>query len=80
MSILETFVIEATGLHFLKNVSQEFIEIFCIAILNPFLANVLILYPLKASQNLLFSGVFRVYKVGALARNELMSSFSRCSF
>ena len=31
---------------------------------NPFLANVLILYPLKTPENIRFSGVFRGYKVG----------------
>ena len=34
-----------------------------------FLANVLILYPLKILENLWFSGVFRGYKIGILARN-----------
>ena len=36
---------------------------------NPFLANVPILYPLKTPQNQGFSGVFRGYKMGTLARN-----------
>ena len=39
--------------------------------LNPFLANVSILYPLKTPENLWFSGVFRGYKMGTLARNGL---------
>ena len=40
---------------------------------NPFLANIPILYPLKTSENQRFSGVFRDYKMGTLARNGLMS-------
>ena len=40
--------------------------------INPSLANVPILYPLKTSENLWFSGVFRGYKIGTLARNGLM--------
>ena len=36
---------------------------------NPFLANALILYPLKILENLWFSGVFRRYKIGILDRN-----------
>ena len=39
---------------------------------NPFLANVPILYPLKTPENQRFSGVFRGYKMGTLARNGLM--------
>ena len=40
--------------------------------LNLFLANVLpILYPLKTPEKLWVSGVFRGYKMGALARNRL---------
>ena len=41
---------------------------------NPFLANVPILYPLKTPENQRFSGVFRGYKMGKLARNGLMQS------
>ena len=40
-------------------------------VLNPFLANVPVLYPLKALENLWFFGVFRGYKMGTLARNGL---------
>ena len=40
--------------------------------LNPFLANVPILYPLKTPENLWFSGVFRGYKIGTLAGNGLI--------
>ena len=47
------------------------VEIFLICLINRFLANVLILYPLKTPENLWFSGVFRGYKMGALARNRL---------
>ena len=38
---------------------------------NPYLASVPILYPLKTPENLWFSGVFRGYKMGTLARNGL---------
>ena len=44
--------------------------------INPFLANVPILYPLKTSETLWFSGVFRGYKMGTLAGNGLKG----CSF
>ena len=40
-------------------------------VFNPFPANVSILYPLKTPQNLWFSGVFRGYKIGTLAKNGL---------
>ena len=43
-------------------------ELFSITL---FLANVLILYPLKTSEKLRFSDVFRGYKVGTLARSGL---------
>ena len=45
--------------------------------LNPFLANVPILHPLKTPEKLTFSGVFRGFKMGTLARNELMHCFNR---
>ena len=43
--------------------------------LNPYLSNIPILQPLKTKtpENLWFSGVFRGYKMGKLARNELNS-------
>ena len=44
------------------------------SVLNPFLANVPILYPLKTPENLWFSEVFRGYKMGTLARNGLRSA------
>ena len=40
-------------------------------VLNPFLANVPVLYPQKTLENLWFFGVFRGYKMGTLARNGL---------
>ena len=43
--------------------------------LNPFLANFPILYSLKTPENLWFSGVFRGYKMGTLARNESILCF-----
>ena len=48
----------------IKNIIEELI--------NPFLANVPILYTLKTPENLWFSGVFRGYKTRALARNGLI--------
>ena len=40
--------------------------------INPFLANVPILYPLKTPENLWFSGVFMGHKMGTLAGNGLI--------
>ena len=40
--------------------------------LNPFLANVPTLHPLKTPENQSFSDVFRGYKMGTLFRNGLM--------
>ena len=42
-------------------------------IINLFLANVSILYPLEIPENQRFSGVFRDYKMRTLARNRLRS-------
>ena len=50
---------------------KRFTEICNTPLLNPFLANVSILYPLKTPENQRFSGVFRGYKMGTLARNGL---------
>ena len=35
---------------------------------DPFMANIAILYPLKTPENQRFSGVFRRYKMGKLAK------------
>ena len=48
----------------IKNIIEELI--------NPFLANVPILYALKTPENQRFSGVFRGYKMRALDRNGLI--------
>ena len=48
-----------------------------LALFNPYLANVPILYHLKIPENLWFSGVFRGYKMGSLARNGLKKSQCR---
>ena len=37
--------------------------------INPFLANVPLLYPLKTSENLRFSDVSRGYRSGTLVKN-----------
>ena len=44
--------------------------------LNLLMAKVLILYPLKISKNQTFSGVFRRYEMGILARDELNKYYS----
>ena len=54
--------------------TEQFIWFVVNLVLNPFLANVPILYPLKPPENLWFSGVFRGYKMGTLARNGLSKS------
>ena len=41
------------------------------ALFMPFLANVPVLYPLKTPENLWFPGIFREYRPGPLAGNEL---------
>ena len=46
-----------------------------IGIFNPFLTNVPILYPLKTPENIWFSGVIMCYKMGAMTRNRLKSTF-----
>ena len=50
-------------------------KIFERVVFNPFLANVPILYPLKTPENFWFSGIFRGYKIGTLARNGLAKWF-----
>ena len=42
-----------------------------IIFMNPFPANVRILYPLKTPENYRFSGVFERYKIVILTRNGL---------
>ena len=49
--------------------SRRIIGTLQIHIVNPILANVPILYPLKTPENQRFSGVFKGYKMGTLARN-----------
>ena len=46
--------------------------VYTMILVNPFLANVPILYPLKTPENQRFSDVFRGYKMGTLARNGLI--------
>ena len=50
-------------------------HISCIFSINPFPADVPILYPLKTLENQRFSGVFRVYKMGTLAGNGLIAPY-----
>ena len=45
----------------------------CTFIFNPFLTNVLILYPLESNRKPLFLCVFTGYKMETLARNGLSS-------
>ena len=44
------------------------------ALYNLFVANVLILHPLKTPENLWFSGVFKECKMGTLAANGLIKN------
>ena len=57
--------------HLYSNIQQNFQFIY----LDRFLATAPILYPLKISENLCFSGAFRGYKMGmeTLTRNGLIS-------
>ena len=43
---------------------------------NQFLAYIPTSYPLKTPENVWFSGVFRGYKTGTFARNELQISIN----
>ena len=58
-------------LNSVQNLHTEKINLVINFQLKPFLANVLILYPLKTPENRWFFGVFRGYKMGTLARNGL---------
>ena len=44
--------------------------------INPFSANVPLLYPLKTSENRRFSEVFRGFTSGRLVKNELICLYS----
>ena len=44
--------------------------------INPFLANVAILHPLKSPENQRFSGDFRGCKMGTLEKDGLVSGWS----
>ena len=50
---------------------SQLLENRLITVVNTFLANAPILYSLKTPKNFWFSGVFRGYKMGTLARNGL---------
>ena len=69
-----------------RNLASPILEVFVLILLrvnlfiNLFLANVLILYPLKNPENLRFSGIFRGYKMETLARNVLNASVPQCRF
>ena len=43
-----------------------------INVINPFLTNVPLLYPLKTSENSRFSAIFRGYRSGTLVENGLI--------
>ena len=47
--------------------------------LNSFSTNILLLYPLKTSENLRFSDVFRDYRSGTLVENWLISFLGWCT-
>ena len=50
---------------------EEFMHGTIYVLTNPFLANIPILHPLKTPESQRFSGVFRGYKMGTIAKNEL---------
>ena len=50
------------------NYLPQVIIVLKISVINPFMANVPVLYTLKTPENLWFSGVFREYKMEILAR------------
>ena len=57
------------GSSFCKNLYSKFLRY--VVEINPFLANIPILYSLKTPENQSFSGVFRGYKMGTLTENRL---------
>ena len=57
------------GSRFCKNLYSKFLRY--VVEINPFLANIPILYSLKTPENQSFSGVFRGYKMGTLTENRL---------
>ena len=44
---------------------------------NPFSTNIPLPYPLKTSENLAFSDIFRVYRSGTLLENRLITGIQR---
>ena len=54
---------------FCKNLYSKFLRY--VVEINPFLANIPILYSQKTPENQRFSGVFRGYKMGTLTENRL---------
>ena len=49
----------------------KFLELVLVSMVNQFVANIPILYPLKTPESLWFCGFFKGYKMGTLARNGL---------
>ena len=64
---INNFDIFRIGYIFTNSIGQELVYI------DPFLAIGLILYPLKTPGNEKAFGVFRGYKIGARARNDLIN-------
>ena len=60
--------------HFFKKVCIEPTDKFLYQVINPFLANVPVLYPQKTLENFWVSGVFKGYKMGTLVRNRLIKT------
>ena len=56
---------------YLHQTSSELNALYDKCVLNPFLVNVSILYPLKTPENQRFSGVFWGHKMGTLTKNGL---------
>ena len=62
------------GVHLVKFMNTN------VDLLNPLMANVPILYSLKTTENLRFSGIFREYKMGILARSGLSQNVAYVAY
>lgn len=82
MSVIKNFRVLAAMKYYkkmfvMKQILTKVSPLYFLISLNPSLANVLILYPLKIQENLCFSGIFRGYIIGILARNMLIKTVVR---
>ena len=71
---MQNFYQKKSSFLFVRDTTNGFwnIQKLIIAGLNPFSANVPLLYPLETSENLRFSDVFREYRSGTLVENGLI--------